>query len=471
MRRDKAAALLRDLWERLWATGVSDPLIVIEQISYFMLLKALDLDERTGARDLATPPIFEGRELLHWDSLRQLPDLNLVNTLEAELIPLLASAGGPAFSAAMSGGRLLLDDPELVRSCISTIDLLDLEGHEPAYRGEVYEELLALMQLSGRGGQTRTPPRLAQTMIELVDPQPGQAVCDPAAGTAELLVAAAQHLKALGDDPPSERLRGFDINAGLVRVGAMNMLFHGIGDPAIKKADTLSKRFERVRSDVVVAIPPFGKVLSRGEVHPKLTTAGTRTELLFTELCRQLLRPAGRAAILVPESVLFGQSPEFVRVRRQLLQRGSVQAIIPLPPGVLEPYATIRTAIILICARGMTEAVWFCPADESGEGRRSRRKGANDSQLAVIAPAVLSRLAGAEPDDAEAKALATRMWSAGIAKIEEENWSLSPATYRSPEASEQSLRDPLEVLEEAEQLETEIDQRLSEARRILRNMP
>lgn len=462
-------AVLDDLWGRLWAGGHADPVIAIEQISYFILLRRLDLTQERllDGREPAAS-IFKANPRLRWSTLETLPDGEMIAVLEEDLIPLLGRTSGPAFERAMAGGRLALKDPSLVRACMAAVDYFHLGARDVTHQGEIYEALLEQLQLSGRHGQLRSPASVSRTMVELVEPQPGQTVCDPAAGTGGLLVEAARQIRARGGNPRGEDLRGYDINDGMVRLGAFDLLFHGIDKPAIEQADTLAKDFEQAKYDIVITNPPFGETLSHSGVHQDLSAAGRRTELLFLELCRQLLRQDGKAAVLVPQAVLFGKSSDFISVRQNWLEGGCVHAIVSLPAGILEPYTSVRTAIVFASARGPTKRVWFCQVPDEPE--RSSDAGVIDSELSGVAAAVRSKLEDRVPDEAAAAALAKDMWSASIEQIENRNWNLLPSLYRPAEALDQDRPEPLEILHRVEIGQAEIGQRLTEARRLLEEM-
>ncbi len=456
----QASALLVELWSRLWAGGISDPFIAIEQISYLMALKRLSLDaEETKAGAVGLP------EALRWERLGPLSDRELVARLESSLIEALGLALGPAFAATMKEARFAINDPELLRSCLGLVDQLGLERYDQAFQGELYEELLEQMQHSGRGGELRTPPAVAQAMVELVDPKPGERICDPAAGTGGLLLAAARHAADAARPLEGAELYGFDINPGMARLGVFNLFFHGVRGARFEQADALSPNFDPGQFDVVLNCPPFGALRDDREVDPKLSDAGTRSELLFLERCRQMQR--GKAAILIPESALFGKQGAYVRVRREWLKRRSVQAVVLLPPDLLG-FTKIRTAILFASNEGVTKEVWFCPIAEerSRAGTEPGSPGA-EAQLSGLAEALRARRTGNEARGEAARALSERMFSASFAQIKNHNWSLSPALYREPEEVGEAEQDPLEALEAVEQAEAEIGGLLGEARRLL----
>ena len=181
----------------------------------------------------------------------------------------------------------------------------------------------------------------------------------------------------------------------MTRLAAINLLLHGVTDPAVEQGDTLANDFTHHKSDIVVANPPFGDLLSRRTVHQSLSNAGGRTELLFLELCRHLLLNRGRAAVLVPQAVLFGKTRDFVSVRQNWLERGQVIAVVALPTGILDQYLGVRTAIVLASAWGVTDDVWFCQLPEGREGPTTGNT--PDPYLEDVAAAVKSKTTSSKP--------------------------------------------------------------------------
>jgi type I restriction enzyme M protein len=440
-------AVLGDLSERLWSGGLTEPLIAIEQIAFFMLLKRLDVAEKRGEARNA----FAGHGRLRWDELRSAHPSEQIAILEKELTSLLIQVGGRAFLKA----QLAIFDPKVVEACMRAIDQLGFDEMPLAYQGEVFEDLLERLQGTGSGiaGQLRTPGAVARLMTELADPRPGETVCDPAAGTGGLLVEAARHIGA-GMPGFGLTLTGYDLNPGMARLTALNLLFHGIEEPMVEQANSLSADFPLHRYDVIVSSPPFGVALSK-EINPRLSHASARTELAFLELCR--LMQGGRVAILVPESLLFAKSPDFVGVRQRWLEERRVEAVVLLPPQALLPHSGVRTAILL-ASRGETETVWFCQLDGEGDG---------EDQLAAAAGAIKAVLADHEPSESGEQAIARDMFPVAYDNIRRHEWSLSPSLYRPAPRVEEELQHPARLMEEALEIEGEINRMLDEARSLL----
>lgn len=465
----EAKSIIDTLWDRLWAGGIANPVTAIEQISYFMLLKRLD--DRDAVRRFNEGSAFSEDPELRWGALLAMGAAERFELLRQKLVPFLADVvDGPEFERAMRNATFAIPKPSLVADCMRAIDELDAAPNELGLQGDDYEELLRQLQLSGRDGQFTTPPELIAAMVELVDPAPGAVVCDPVAGTAGFLVAA--HRAAAGQllgPPPDENFLAFDANASMVRLGMMNMIFHGIEQPRMSYTDTLSPYFEWPLVDVILANPPFGGQPPR-EVHPELELTTNRTELLFLELCRRLLHRDGQAAIIVPEGLLFGRSKAHVEVRRRWLRQG-VRAVITLPAGLFRPYTRVRTAILLGAGSGGTEEVWFGAIGEDGYAVDDRRRGEADSDLKHLPRALRARLAGTLPQEDESRELARRMWSAPIAEIEAAGWVLSPASFPREKSGHEAEPEPLKLVQQIEESEQQFEREVKAAREVLERAP
>lgn len=387
LRRD-----IRELWDAFWAGGISNPLTAIEQITYLIFLKRLE-------------DVGIAKENYRWSYLK---------TLEEE--ELLHYVRGPVFdwmkTLDQSGERMrdavfVIPNPSLLKRAIEKIDKLFIEERNKDTLGDIYEMLLSEIAEAGKNGQFRTPRHIIRAMCDLVDVKLGDKVCDPACGTSGFLVNAFQHilmqetdpdqLRFLADGTPvnatgnklkqqpdwSQFFYGFDIDRTMVRLGWMNMILHGLENPNIEYANTLGKRWNHNVAeggkwqgafDVVLANPPFAAKLDKKDIGATLEEAGTnKSELLFLELTLQLLSPTGRAAIIVPEGVLFGSTKAHRNLREKLVNENNLKAIISLPQGVFNPYAGVKTSIVVFERGSLTEQVWFYEVVNDGYTLSARR--------------------------------------------------------------------------------------------------
>ena len=395
------------LWLSFHSGGVTNPISVIEQISYLMFLQLLDLSEtreESRARRLNQP--FTGRyfrpdqQELRWSSFRHLGG--------AEMLPLVRDKGFAflrdsvvkvsKLGVFLQNANCLIPSGSLMATAVNAIEEMPLT--EADAKGDLYEYLLSKLSTAGIAGQFRTPRHISLAMIQLIDPQPTDIVCDPACGTAGFLVGVMQYLRekfsslALietdaegsrhfpGDllEPYREHiqnglLHGYDFDQTMLRIAAMNLLLHGVESPAIVQQDTLSSSFSerhpreaKDRFTIIFANPPFKGQLDEENIDPSLRShvKTKKSELLFLALILRMLQSGGRAAVIVPDGVLFGSSRAHTGIRELLLEQNQLEAVISLPAGVFKPYAGVSTAILLFTKGGSTDRVWFYDVQADG---------------------------------------------------------------------------------------------------------
>lgn len=419
---------VQELWNRFWSSGIANPLTAIEQISYLIFLKRIQqLDDAERDRARGTGIEHRSRFAYHpeyrWSALRQLPQEQMFALVRDEVFPWMKAlaAEGDAFSDAMRDAVFVLPKPSLLAEAVALVDRLPFASEDFDTHGDIYEELLKELQLSGKNGQFRTPRHVVRAMVELVDPQLGERVCDPAAGTGSFLVGAwqwvlKQHTREV--EPPDEdgfwhnlsgelledgeetadhlagrNHVGFDFDTTMVRLGVMNMMLHGIRNPQLRYRDTLARASGKLPScDVILANPPFTGSIDREQLDTSLFTLQTgKTELLFVELCLALLRPGGRAAIIVPEGVLFGTTNPHLELRRKLVEENELEAVISLPSGVFRPYTGVKTAILVLRRDARTDDVLFYVVTGDGYTLNDKREAMRESNDLRYAAAALRR--------------------------------------------------------------------------------
>jgi type I restriction enzyme M protein len=423
------------LWDRFWSGGIANPLSAMEQISYLLFMRRLD-DEDQKRTDDATftgqtyTSLFSGdfewvaghsvpAATLRWSHFRNLPGEEMLAHVRDRVFPFLKSLRGhdQPFAAAMKDAVFIVPKASLLVEAVGLLDELygEIERDRQAgqtfhdTQGDLYEVLLAEIATAGKNGQFRTPRHLIQAIVELVDPKLGETIADPACGTGGFLLGAWQHIlkshstpgsrwtdengfeHGLGDKLTDERqwaaLRertfyGFDFDSTMVRIGLMNLLLHGIDHPNLRYTDTLGKRFdESDRYVVVLANPPFKGSIDKGDISERLKLATTKTELLFVERILDLLRVGGRAAVIVPDGVVFGSSNAHRTLRERLLAEAELQAVVSLPGGVFKPYAGVSTAVLVFVKGGTTERVWFYDMVADGYSLDDKREKIGGSDL------------------------------------------------------------------------------------------
>jgi len=388
------------VWNAFWAGGIANPIEVIEQITYLLFMRGLDqaeLREENKANRLGRPMerrIFpQGKdgigedggvayEDMRWSRLKNISDAATMFKLVSEhVFPFLRAMAedGTAHATHMKGARFTIPTPALLVKVVDLIDKLPLEDRDT--KGDLYEYMLGKIASAGQNGQFRTPRHIIALMVEMTAPTPKDVICDPACGTCGFLVAAGEYLR---DNHPrlfieqetrdhfnEEMFHGFDFDQTMLRIGSMNMTLHGVERPDIRYKDSLAQDHagDADRYSLLLANPPFAGSLDYETTAKDLLAIvkTKKTELLFMALFLKLLKPGGRAAVIVPDGVLFGSSTAHKAIRKMLVEDHRLDGIVKLPSGVFKPYAGVSTAIVLFTKTnsGGTEHVWFydCQAD------------------------------------------------------------------------------------------------------------
>ena len=391
------------IWDAFWSGGISNPLEVIEQITYLLFLRRLDdlhtLEENKASRlkrsiqNRVFPEGTDARgrpyEDLRWSRFKNLSPTEMFAVLDEHVFPFLRTLGGDGSTYAhhMKDARFTIPTPGLLAKVVDLIADVPMEDRDT--KGDLYEYMLSKIASAGQNGQFRTPRHIIRLMVEMTAPQPGDIICDPACGTAGFLIAAGEHLRdrhpeILRDEKQRshfhhDAFHGFDFDNTMLRIGSMNMLLHGVENPDIRYRDSLAQDHadEEERYTLVLANPPFAGSLDYETTAKDLlqVVKTKKTELLFLALFIRLLKPGGRAAVIVPDGVLFGSSNAHKALRRILIEDQKLDAVISLPSGVFKPYAGVSTAILLFTKTnsGGTDHVWFYDMQADGWSLDDRR--------------------------------------------------------------------------------------------------
>ena len=466
-------SLINQLWNKFWSGGISNPLTAIEQITYLLFMKRIDEVELKKQADAEftgetyvskfsgtwIPPEYRVKILesdteeqikdksaqeqqyaidkkeLRWSEFKRKPADELLPHVQNKVFPFLKDLNGEEshFTHHMKNAVFIIPKAALLVEAVKTIDLIfevmeqDSAENGQAFQdiqGDVYEYLLSEIASAGKNGQFRTPRHIIKLIAELVQPQLGYRIADPACGTAGFLLGAYQYIitqlalnygtdvaNLVADEdgfirtslaaaltPKNQKilnhsLIGYDIDSTMVRLGLMNLMMHGIDDPQIDYQDTLSKGFnEESCYDIIMANPPFTGSIDKGDINENLQVATTKSELLFVENIYRLLRKGGTAGVIIPQGVLFGSGKAFKDLRKILVERCQLKAVISMPSGVFKPYAGVSTAILLFTkvwdtkdevTKPATEQVWFYDMHSDGytlDDKRSKLDGYGDLQ-------------------------------------------------------------------------------------------
>lgn len=405
------------IWSAIWAGGISNPLEVVEQLTYLLFLRMLDemqtLEERKAAR-LNKPierSIFpagndaKGRSYqdMRWSRLKNLNPQEMYIVVSEHVFPFLRELGGDGstYSKHMQGARFTLPTPALLAKVVDMLDEVRMDDRDT--KGDIYEYMLSKIASAGQNGQFRTPRHIIQLLVELTAPQAKDTICDPASGTCGFLVAASEyirkhHLAMLLDAAGAKHFNstmfhGYDFDNTMLRIGSMNMLLHGVESPEITYRDSLSQDYavEEEKYSLILANPPFAGSLDYDTTAKDLLSVvkTKKTELLFLALFLKLLKPGGRAAVIVPDGVLFGSSKAHKDLRRMLVEEQKLDAVISLPSGVFKPYAGVSTAVLIFTKTnsGGTENVWFYDMLADGWSLDDKRQPLLDADKLGVVPA------------------------------------------------------------------------------------
>jgi type I restriction enzyme M protein len=494
------------IWNAFWSGGISNPLEVIEQITYLLFLRRLDeiqqVEEAKAARVgkpierrvFPTGKDAKGMkyEQYRWSLFKNLEAREMYETISEHVFPWLRALGGDGttYSHHMKDARFTIPTPALLAKVVDLIDHVPMEDRDT--KGDLYEYMLAKIATAGQNGQFRTPRHIIRLMVEMVEPTPKDVVCDPACGTCGFLIAVGEfireHHKEALHDPKlrkhfHERLfHGFDFDNTMLRIGSMNMLLHGIENPEVVYRDSLAQDHagEEEKYTLVLANPPFAGSLDYENTAKDLqqVVKTKKTELLFVALFLRLLKAGGRAAVIVPDGVLFGSSNAHKALRKMLVEDQKLDAVISLPSGVFKPYAGVSTAVLLFTKTnsGGTDYVWFYDVDADGwslDDKRQellspeklgpvpRQKLTAEEHAKNNLPDVLARWKQRDKDERKRPRTA-QSFCVPKADIAANDYDLSLKRYKEVVHEEVEHVPPKKLIAELQNLEKEIEEGLNE---------
>src|SRR5690625_4981918 len=473
------------VWNAFWSGGISNPLEVIEQITYLLFIRRLD-ELQTLAESKARyqggvieDPIFlPGQQHLRWGKLKNRDPEVMFRIIADEVFPFLRSMGGDESTYAnhMKDARFTIPNAGLLARVVDMLDDIPMADRDT--NGDLYEYMLSKLASSGTNGQFRTPRHIIELMVDMTAPSPTDSVCDPACGTAGFLVSASEfvrknHPETFTDAKLREHFHatmfhGYDFDSTMLRIGSMNMLLHGIESPDIRYRDSLSEGAsgEAGKYSLILANPPFTGSLDYESMAKDLqrVVKTKKTELLFLALFLRLLETGGRAAVIVPDGVLFGSSRAHTTLRKMLVEEQKLEAVVKLPSGVFKPYAGVSTAILFFTKTdsGGTDEVWFYDIEADGFSLDDKRNKIADDDLPDVRERWLLR------DSSERERPRTgKSFTVPRAEIVDQNYDLSINRYKEIVYEEVEHRDPLDIIADIEALGAEITQDLAELKDML----
>jgi type I restriction enzyme M protein len=481
------------LWDIFAAGGLVNPLDVIEQITYLMFIHDLDESDNLRAKESAMlglpyQSIFadevqigdrkiDGQQL-KWSVFHDFPAGRMYTVMQEWVFPFIKNLHGDknsAYSKYMDDAIFKLPTPLLLSKVVDALDeiyALMSVAQTADVRGDTYEYLLSKIAQSGRNGQFRTPRHIIRMMVELMDPKADDVICDPACGTSGFLVTVGEYLKETRkeeiffdrqkkDHYMNHMFFGYDMDRTMLRIGAMNMMTHGIESPYIEYRDSLSDQNpDRDKYSLILANPPFKGSLDADIVSADLLKVckTKKTELLFLALFLRMLRVGGRCACIVPDGVLFGSSTAHKAIRKELIEGNRLEAVISMPSGVFKPYAGVSTAILIFTktGHGGTDKVWFYDMRADGFSLDDKRTPVAENDI----PDIIARFHNLDGETSRART--EQSFFVDKQEIADNGYDLSINKYKQTAYTPVEYPATSEILADLRQLETQITQGLEE---------
>lgn len=488
------------LWDVFATGGLTNPLEVIEQITYLMFIHDLDVTDNKKAKDCAMlglpfKSIFSDQvqigersidgQQLKWSVFRDLPANKMYEIVQEWVFPFiknLHSDKNSAYSKYMDDAIFKLPTPLVLSRVIDSLDdIYALMGQstETDIRGDVYEYLLSKISTAGRNGQFRTPRHIISMMVELMNPQPNDIICDPACGTGGFLVGASDYLqknyrndilmnKENREHYMNHMFHGFDMDRTMLRIGAMNMMTHGVESPFIEYRDSLSdQNLDKDKYSMILANPPFKGSLDADSVSADLlkVTNTKKTELLFLALFIRMLKIGGRCACIVPDGVLFGSSNAHKQIRKTLIEDNKLEAVISMPSGVFKPYAGVSTGILIFTktGHGGTDKVWFYDMKADGYSLDDKRTQVKENNI----PDIIERFKHLENEIDRKRT--EQSFFVNKEEIVKNDYDLSINKYKEVVYEKVKYPPTSEILAEIESLNNEINKNIAELKVLLKD--
>ena len=488
------------IWEIFWTGGLTNPLDVIEQMTYLMFIHDLDVADNTRAKESAMlglphESVFAKETKigertidatqLKWSVFHDFPAEKMYSVMQESVFPFiknLHSNKDSAYSKYMDDAIFKLPTPLMLSKVVSAMDDLyeQMERlQETDARGDVYEYLLSRLSTAGVNGQFRTPRHIIKMMVTLMDPGADEIICDPSCGTAGFLVEAGEYLranrkeeifydKAKKDHFMNHMFNGFDMDRTMLRIGAMNMMTHGIDSPFIEYRDSLSDQNpDKDKYSLILANPPFKGSLDYDIVSTDLLKVckTKKTELLFLALFVRMLKVGGRCACIVPDGVLFGSSTAHKAIRKEIIENQRLEAIISMPSGVFKPYAGVSTGILIFTKtnHGGTDNVWFYDMQADGLSLDDKRSPVSENDI----PDIIERFRNRDKEADRSRT--DKSFMVPVKEIIDNDYDLSINKYKKVEYVPVEYPSTDEIMKQIMELDAEATRQLIELQKLLKN--
>ncbi len=487
------------IWEIFWTGGLTNPLDVIEQMTYMMFIHDLDDSDNLRAKEAAMlglpyQSIFAEEvrigdrtiagNQLKWSIFHDFPAAKMYSVVQEWVFPFIKNLHGDkdsAYAKYMGDAIFKIPTPLMLDKIVTSMDTLYAQMAQVKssdIRGDVYEYLLSKLSTAGVNGQFRTPRHIIRMMVDLMEPGPDEVICDPACGTSGFLVAASEYLKENRkegvffnrqnkDHYMNHMFHGFDMDRTMLRIGAMNMMTHGVDNPFIEYRDSLSDQNpDREKYSLILANPPFKGSLDYDTVSADLLKVSKtkKTELLFLALFVRMLRVGGRCACIVPDGVLFGSSKAHKAIRKELIENQRLQAVISMPSGVFKPYAGVSTAILIFTktGHGGTDQVWFYDMKADGFSLDDKRTEVKENDI----PDIIQRFRNLGGEAARKRT--DQSFFVPKQEIADNDYDLSINKYKQTVYVPVEYPPTEEIMAELRELERKIGEEMDELERLLK---
>lgn len=474
------------IWKDIWASGLTQPITVIEQITYLMFIRSLDqkdidaeaLENLTGQKQNKIFPETPEGQRMRWSKFKDRDAVEIFDIIKNEVFPFIKEMTGDdetAFSKYMKDASLGYTNPGILSKTINSLDELykdDIKSLD--MQGDLYEYMLSKLSVAGQNGQFRTPKQIRDMMVQLRKPSPDDMICDPACGTAGFLISAAEYIREhypnMTDKQwelfDTDTFSGFETDPTMLRISAMNLMLHSITRPEVKWQDSISKNNEiKDRYDLILANPPFTGTVDEENINPALTrmAATKKTELLFVNEFVRLLKVGGRCACIVPDGVVFGTSKAHKATRKELVENQLLEAVISLPSGIFRPYSDVSTSILIFTKTnaGGTENVWFYDMQADGFSLDDKREEVEENDI----PDIITRFSNLEAEKERSRKEKSFMVSKE--DIAKNGYSLRMKEYKEIEYQKIEYPSSEELLNDVDALKDELVASLQELRGLL----
>lgn len=497
------------IWTDIWAGGITNPLTVIEQLTYLMFIRSLDEKELENeefenlsgeSMDKIFPPSPVGQSM-RWSKFKDKDPREIYDILSKRVFPAIkelkhgrlpdfddqgelvdwsqtqgSEENNTAFSRYMEDAMFLIPTPQVLQKIITGLeDLYENDISDLDMQGDLYEYMLGKLSTAGQNGQFRTPRHIINMMVELIQPTPDDLICDPACGTSGFLVSAADYVRKHYENEMTQEqwdafsgpmFTGFDTDRTMLRISAMNLMLHSISNPEIDYKDSVSKQNEiSSKYTICLANPPFKGTIDAESINDNLkaVTKTKKTELLFLALFLRMLKKGGRCACIVPDGVLFGSSRAHKSIRKEIVENHQLQAVISMPSGVFKPYAGVSTAVLVFTKTdaGGTENVWFYDMKADGFSLDDKRSEISENDI----PDIIDRFHHLENEKNRERT--EQSFFVPKQEIIDNDYDLSINKYKKIEYIPVEYPPTEEILSEIDRLEQEIQSELAELKKLL----